>query len=106
MLPNRELATVQKIDGPQLTVKMDGEQARVLTFDVNQLRHIDHGYAVTSHSSQGLTADRVLINMNTSTHTDLINTRFAYVSVARLAPRADLHQERRRVGPPPQLRCH
>jgi hypothetical protein len=44
--------------------------------------------------------------MNTSTHTDLINTRFAYVSVARLAPRADLHQERRRVGPPPQLRCH
>jgi conjugative relaxase-like TrwC/TraI family protein len=80
---NRELATIQKIDGPQLTVKMDGEQERVLTFDVNQMRHIDHGYAVTSHSSQGLTADRVLINMDTSTHTDLINTRFAYVSVSR-----------------------
>jgi ATP-dependent exoDNAse (exonuclease V) alpha subunit len=80
---NRELATVQNINGPQLTVRMDGEQARVLTFDVSQTRHIDHGYAVTSHSSQGLIADRVLINMDTSAHADLINTRFAYVSVSR-----------------------
>jgi hypothetical protein len=38
---------------------------------------------VTSHSSQGLTAERVLINMDTSTHADLINTRFAYVSISR-----------------------
>ena len=35
----------------------------------------------TAH--RGLTADRVLINMDTSTHADLINTRFAYVSVSR-----------------------
>jgi hypothetical protein len=62
---------------------MDGEKERVVTFDANRMRHIDHGYAVTSHSSQGLTADRVLINMDTSTHADLINTRFAYVSVSR-----------------------
>jgi ATP-dependent exoDNAse (exonuclease V) alpha subunit len=80
---NRELATVEKIDGPLLTVRTDGEKARVLTFDVNRTRHIDHGYAVTSHSSQGLTADRVLINMDTSAHADLINMRFAYVSVSR-----------------------
>ncbi len=26
-------------------------------------RHFDHRYAVTSHSSQGLTAERVLVNM-------------------------------------------
>jgi ATP-dependent exoDNAse (exonuclease V) alpha subunit len=70
---------------------MDGEQARVLTFDVNQMRHIDHGYAVTSHSSQGLTADRVLINMDTTTHADLINTRFAYVSVSRAAHDAQIY---------------
>jgi UvrD-like helicase C-terminal domain len=80
---NRDLATVQKIDGPQLTVRVDGEQQRVLTFDANRMQHIDHGYAVTSHSSQGLTAERVLINMDTSTHPDLINMRFAYVSVSR-----------------------
>jgi len=47
------------------------------------MRHFDHGYAVTSHSSQGLTADRVLVNMDTKVHPELINTRFAYISVSR-----------------------
>ena len=46
-------------------------------------RHFDHGYAVTSHSAQGLTADRVLINVDTDTHPDLVNSRFAYVAVSR-----------------------
>jgi len=40
------------------------------------------GYAVTSHSSQGLTTDRVLVNMDTTAHPELINTRFAYVPPA------------------------
>jgi len=43
----------------------------------------DHGYAVTSHSSQGLTAERVLINVDTEMHSNLINARFAYVSISR-----------------------
>jgi hypothetical protein len=47
------------------------------------MRHFDHGYTVTSHSSQGLTTDRVLVNMDTAVHPELINTRFAYVSVSR-----------------------
>lgn len=45
------------------------------------MRHFDHGHAVTSHSSQGLTAERFLINMDTTAHPELINTRLAYVSV-------------------------
>jgi hypothetical protein len=64
-------------------VKMDGAKERTVTFDAAQMRHFDHGYAVTSHSSQGLTADRVLVNMDTKVHPELINTRFAYVSVSR-----------------------
>jgi ATP-dependent exoDNAse (exonuclease V) alpha subunit len=47
------------------------------------MRNFDHGYAVTSHSSQGLTADRVLVNMDMDVHKNLINTRFAYVSISR-----------------------
>jgi ATP-dependent exoDNAse (exonuclease V) alpha subunit len=47
------------------------------------MRHFDHGYAVTSHSSQGLTSERVLVNMDTEVHPELINARFAYVSVSR-----------------------
>jgi ATP-dependent exoDNAse (exonuclease V) alpha subunit len=35
-----------------------------------------------AHSSQGLTAERVLVYAETS-HPDLLNSRFAYVSVSR-----------------------
>ena len=84
-IKNRDLGTVERIDGNNMTVRMDSEKARTLTFDVSQMRHFDHGYAVTSRSSQGLTTDRVLVNMDTTAHPELINTRFAYVSVSRAA---------------------
>ena len=44
----------------------------------------DAGYAMTSHSSQGQTADRVLIHVDTELGAkDLLNSRVAYVSVSR-----------------------
>ena len=88
---NRDLGTIERIDGHNVTVRMDGDKPRSLTFDVREMRHFDHGYAVTSHSSQGLTTDRVLINMDTSAHPELINTRFAYVSVSRASHDARIY---------------
>jgi ATP-dependent exoDNAse (exonuclease V) alpha subunit len=39
---------------------------------------------VTSHSSQGQTADRVLVHVDSSqAHGELLNSRMAYVSVSR-----------------------
>jgi ATP-dependent exoDNAse (exonuclease V) alpha subunit len=88
-IANRDLGTVQRIDGAsQLSVKMDNGKS--VSFDANQIRHFDHGYAVTSHSSQGLTAERVLVNIDTKTHPELINPRFAYVSVSRAAQDAQI----------------
>ena len=45
---------------------------------------MDYGYAVTSYSSQGQTADRVLVHIDT-THAaeELVNRRLAYVAVSR-----------------------
>ena len=80
---NRDMGTIERIESNQISVKIDGTKVRTITFDATQMRHFDHGYAVTSHSSQGLTADRVLVNMDTKVHPELINTRFAYVSVSR-----------------------
>jgi ATP-dependent exoDNAse (exonuclease V) alpha subunit len=87
---NRDLGTIGQIgkDG-QLAVQMDG--GRAVTFDANHMRHFDHGYAVTSHSSQGLTAERVLVNMDTDVHPELINSRFAYVSVSRASHDAQIY---------------
>jgi len=42
---------------------MDG--GRAVELDLNGPVHLDYGYAVTSHSSQGQTADRVLIQVDT-----------------------------------------
>lgn len=47
-------------------------------------------YAVTSHSSQGLTAERVLVNADTGVHPDLLNSRFGYVAISRASHDATL----------------
>ena len=82
-LANRELGTVEKIDaGGGLRLRMDS--GREVEFNVRQHPHLDYGYAVTSHSSQGQTADRVLIHVDSSqAHGELLNSRMAYVSVSR-----------------------
>jgi ATP-dependent exoDNAse (exonuclease V) alpha subunit len=82
-LANRELGKVDKIDGDgNLKLRMDS--GREVEFNAKQHPHLDYGYAVTSHSSQGQTADRVLIHVDSSqAHGELLNSRMAYVSVSR-----------------------
>jgi ATP-dependent exoDNAse (exonuclease V) alpha subunit len=54
-------------------------------------KHLDYCYAMTSHSSQGQTADRVLIYVDTELGAkDLLNSRMAYVAVSRGAHDAKL----------------
>ena len=80
---NRELGIIEIIDGHErLRLKMDG--GRAVELDRRNHPHLDHGYAMTSHSSQGQTADRVLIHVDTELGPkDLLNSRMAYVSVSR-----------------------
>ncbi len=55
-----------------------------MQFNIREHPHLDYGYAVTSHSSQGATVDRVLVHVDTEhAHEQLINSRLAYVSVSR-----------------------
>jgi conjugative relaxase-like TrwC/TraI family protein len=86
---NRELAVIDSIhpDG-RIAARLDN--SRRLEFYVAEHRHFDHGYAVTSHSSQGLTAERILIHADTSVHPDLLNSRFGYVAVSRASHEATI----------------
>jgi ATP-dependent exoDNAse (exonuclease V) alpha subunit len=60
------------------------DDGRVVELDPSRRLHLDYGYAVTSHSSQGQTADRVLIHVDTELSAkDLLNRRMAYVAVSR-----------------------
>jgi conjugative relaxase-like TrwC/TraI family protein len=86
---NRDLAVIESVDSNgQITARLDNH--RRIEFNANEHRHFDHGYAVTSHSSQGLTAERVLVNADTSVHPDLLNSRFGYVSISRASHEATL----------------
>jgi conjugative relaxase-like TrwC/TraI family protein len=88
---NRDLGTIQHIgDDGKIGVRIDGAKDRIVRFDANEMRHFDHGYAVTSHGSQGLTSERVLVNIDTEVHPELINGRFAYVSVSRASQDAQI----------------
>jgi hypothetical protein len=82
-IANRQLGTVERIDAEgNLQVRLDSGQQ--VQFNVREHPHVDYGYAVTSHSSQGATSDRVLVNVDTEqAHNQLINSRLAYVSVSR-----------------------
>jgi conjugative relaxase-like TrwC/TraI family protein len=79
---NRDLGVIESVvsDG-YVTVRLDNN--RRIEFNATEHRHFDHGYAVTSHSSQGLTAERVLVNADTGVHPDLLNSRFGYVAISR-----------------------
>ena len=87
---NRKLGTIESIgDDGRLHLKMDG--CRAVELDPNSHLHIDYGYTVTSHSSQGQTADRVLIHVDTELGAkDLLNSRMAYVAVSRGAHDAQI----------------
>ncbi len=79
---NRELGTIENInDAGDVQLRMDS--GRDVAFNIREHPHLDHGYAVTSHSSQGQTAERVLIHVDTELGEQLVNSRMAYVSVSR-----------------------
>jgi ATP-dependent exoDNAse (exonuclease V) alpha subunit len=80
---NRQLATVEAIgQAGELRITLDKKDRQVV---VNSARkHVDLGYVLTSHSSQGQTADRVLVHVDTDHAGErLVNRRMAYVSLSR-----------------------
>jgi conjugative relaxase-like TrwC/TraI family protein len=91
-LANRELGTIERMDSHSakgsLEVRLDS--GRTAAFSRDAPLHLDYGYAVTSHSSQGQTADRVLVHVDTERAGEaFVNRRFAYVALSR--SRYDAH---------------
>lgn len=84
---NCDLAIIESI-APDVRVVARSDDNRTIEFNVAEHRHFDHGYAVTSHSAQGLTAECVLIHADASVHPDLLNSRSGYVSISRASHEA------------------
>jgi conjugative relaxase-like TrwC/TraI family protein len=98
-IANGELGAITTIDDRgHLRVRMDS--GRHIAFTLSDHPHLDHGYAVTSHTSQGQTADRVLIHVDTEhVGEQLVNRRLAYVAVSRGRYDAQIYtNDRDRLG--------
>jgi hypothetical protein len=77
---NRELGTLERLEDGRATIRLEG--GRTLRYRIADHPHLDYGYAVTSHSAQGQTADRVLIHVDTE-RAGSASQRFTYVSISR-----------------------
>jgi ATP-dependent exoDNAse (exonuclease V) alpha subunit len=77
---NRELGRIERID-PNGRMEIRWDSGRTSSFEASERRHLDYGYAMTSHSSQGQTVDRVLVHVETAHAGEkLVNQRLAYVA--------------------------
>ena len=60
-ISNGEFATISKIDGDKITVKLGKTSTREMTFSTNEYQDFNYGYAATVHKSQGSTYDQVFV---------------------------------------------
>jgi ATP-dependent exoDNAse (exonuclease V) alpha subunit len=102
---NGEFATISELGQKDMKLRFD--KKRELTLPVAQLRHVDYGYASTSHAAQGATVDRVIVNADSMRSAQLVNRRQFYVSISRARHDAHVYTDdadalRRAVGRDPR----
>jgi ATP-dependent exoDNAse (exonuclease V) alpha subunit len=90
---NGSLGTVAHLDSQRLVARLDGDEAKVVVVDLAQYGHVDHGYAVTVHKSQGATVDRSYVLAS-----KLFDASTAYVAMSRHRDHAELHWARDEFG--------
>jgi len=83
---NGTRGTVERVDGGGLAVRLDGPERRLVSFDLKDYAHIDHGYAATIHKSQGVTVDRAHLLA-----TEGLDRHAAYVGLSRHREAVSLH---------------
>jgi ATP-dependent exoDNAse (exonuclease V) alpha subunit len=90
-LANRELGQIERID-PSGNIGIRTDSGKTATIRGEQ-KHLDHGYAITSHSAQGTTANRVIVHAESGQSSALVNQRFAYVSGSRMRDGLDVYTD-------------
>ncbi len=90
---NGEFATIIVIDDHRARLRIDN--GRQISAAIARLKHIDYGYASTSHSSQGATVDRVIVNIDTLRSAELVNRKQFYVSISRARHAATIYTDDR-----------
>jgi len=87
-IANGEYATVCDIDNTGARFHFDGEIPRDIRLTFADMKHLDHGYASTSHSAQGATVEKCIIHADTTRSERLLNRASQYVGSSR--PKTEL----------------
>lgn len=79
---NSDQATITNITKEKIAITL--ESGRIITFatNSNEIKHIDHSYAITAHKAQGLTCDTVIAVVE-SYRKHLTTQKNFYVSISR-----------------------
>ena len=88
---NGEFANVVALNAQNATLQLDG--GREVKAGFSRLRHIDYGYASTSHAAQGATVDRVIANVDSMRSVQLVNQKQFYVSISRAREEARIYTD-------------
>lgn len=78
-IDNGQCGIVQKNEQGLLSVQTDN---KTITINTNEYNYIDHAYALTTHKAQGITTDKVIINLDSSQKA-LNNRNAYYVDISR-----------------------
>lgn len=86
---NRQLGTIEALEETGIVkVKLDtpaGKPEKTVTWNLEEMPHLDYGYVMTSYSAQGTTSDRVIVHIDTDAPNvqQLLSQQLAYVAISR-----------------------
>jgi hypothetical protein len=95
-IDNGMTGTIQKIEDGKMTVALDEKgmgDGRVVEINLADYAHIEHGYAYTTHKSQGVTVDRARALVDEK----MLDMAMGYVQASRHREKFDLHGTREQI---------
>ncbi len=78
---NGTMATIEQINGNEITANLDN--GNKVTWNMEKYNSIDHSYAVTNYKAQGMTVDKVVVDMSTKGAAQSRNALYVDISRAR-----------------------
>lgn len=95
-IDNGMTGTILKIEDGRMTVAIDDKgmgDGRVVEITLADYAHIEHGYAYTTHKSQGVTVDRARAIIDEK----MLDLAMAYVQASRHREKFELHGTREQI---------
>ena len=81
---NGMMGRIGKIEGKNFEIELD--EGKRIKLNIEEYGHIEHSYAVTNYKAQGMTVEKVVVEMNTESV--LQNRNALYVDISRAKTRA------------------